>query len=73
MRRDRLNYPRDGSFEMILKIFLIWTLKRVKLVFEMETGTRPALHDRPSLALETVSSVSRPSRPHLPSVPFLRR
>ena len=36
-RRDRLKYPRDGSFETILRIFLIWEQKRLKLVFETET------------------------------------
>ena len=39
MRRERLKYPRDGYFETILRIFLIWKLKRLKLMFETETGT----------------------------------
>ena len=38
-RRDRLKSPKDGSFETILIIFLIWELKRLNLMFETETGT----------------------------------
>ena len=31
---------QDGSFETkFLRIFLIWKLKRLKLLFETETGT----------------------------------